>query len=493
MKKMILLFMAMAVHTVAMSQQASKREMRAAWISTVDNIDWPSKPGLSDKEMKKEMITLLDQLRSTNLNTVIFQIRPTADAYYKSTKELASHWITGKQGVAPGFDPLQLMIDEAGKRGMNVHVWLNPYRVQKDTVKDVLSKEHLYFKKPQLFVTYGKSRYFNPGLQETRNFVSSVVGEIVRNYNIQAIHMDDYFYPYKIEGQEFPDQKAFEKEPRQFSDKDNWRRDNVDLIIKQIRDTIIANKPEVEFGISPFGVWRNISKDAEGSKTTASIGNYDDLYADILKWQKENWIDYVTPQLYWHIGFDRADFAVLAKWWANHKYGANVYVGHGDYKISAKAKETQWHSAEQIVKQIDLVRSLPLLDGSMHFTASTFKKLGDTLQKPLITKPYKYLALAPEANRIVKLVPELPVKLEAKLQVNKLTLSWKASKNNHQFVIYRFLKGGLTDFSNPENIYYVTTATSLEVAQADVNRFTYAITALSPTQFESNPQLFVIK
>ena len=191
------------------SQQSPKREMRAAWISTVENIDWPSKPGLSDQEMKAEMIRLLDNLRSYNLNTVIFQIRPTADAYYKSTKEPASHWITGIQGVAPGFDPLQLMINEAGKRGMNVHVWLNPYRVQKDTTKDVLSKDHLYFKKPNLFLTYGKTRYFNPGYKETRDFVSSVVGEIVRNYDIQAIHMDDYFYPYKITGQEFPDQKAF--------------------------------------------------------------------------------------------------------------------------------------------------------------------------------------------------------------------------------------------------------------------------------------------
>ena len=189
MKSLKIMILVLLIQTKIFSQQSPKREMRAAWISTVENIDWPSKPGLSDKEMKNEMIAILDNLRSYNMNTVIFQIRPTADAYYKSTKEPASHWITGTQGVAPGFDPLQMMIDEAGKRGMNVHVWLNPYRVQKDTVRDVLSKNHLYFKRPDLFLTYGKTRYFNPGLQETRDFVASVVGEIVRKYDIQAVQM----------------------------------------------------------------------------------------------------------------------------------------------------------------------------------------------------------------------------------------------------------------------------------------------------------------
>lgn len=493
MKSVKIMILVLLIQTKIFSQQSPKREMRAAWISTVENIDWPSKPGLSDKEMKNEMIAILDNLRSYNLNTVIFQIRPTADAYYKSTKEPASHWITGTQGVAPGFDPLQMMIDEAGKRGMNVHVWLNPYRVQKDTVRDVLSKKHLYFKRPDLFLTYGKTRYFNPGLQETRDFVASVVGEIVRKYDIQAVHMDDYFYPYKIEGQEFPDEKAFAKEPRQFKDKDDWRRDNVDLIIKQIRDTIIANKPEVEFGISPFGVWRNIAKDSEGSKTAAGATNYDDLYANILKWQKENWIDYVTPQLYWHIGFDRANFEVLAKWWAEHKYGANVYVGHGDYKISTSAKEPEWRSPDQIVRQIEMIRKMPQIDGSMHFTASTFLKKGDTLRQPLLQKEYKYIALTPEANRITRLKPEPPTNTVIAKKGNNAILTWKAAFNDKKYVIYRFPKGKITDFSNPQNIYYVTTALKLEVPNADLENYVYALTALSQTQTESSPIEFSTK
>ena len=490
MQSIKILILVLFFQTNLFSQQSAKRDMRAAWISTVDNIDWPSKPGLSDQEMKGEMIRILDNLRSYNLNTVVFQIRPTADAYYKSSKEPASHWITGTQGVAPGFDPLQLMIDEAGKRGMSVHVWLNPYRVQKDTTKDVLTKSHLYFKKPELFLTYGKTRYFNPGYQETRDFVAGVVGEIVRNYDIQAIHMDDYFYPYKIVGEEFPDEQAFAKEPRQFKDKDDWRRDNVDLIIKQIRDTIIANKPEVEFGISPFGVWRNKSKDSEGSNTVAGATNYDDLYANILKWQKENWIDYVTPQIYWHIGFDRADFEVLAKWWAAHKYGANVYIGLGDYKISKTAKEIEWRSPDQIVKQLEMIRSMPLIDGSMHFTANVFEKLGDSFRKPLLEKQYKYIALTPEANRITRIKPQPPIETSVLKKENKMFLNWKPGKDNKKYVIYRFSKGKITDFSNPENIYYVTTSTNLEVPNGDFQNYIYAVSALSTTQTESYPVQF---
>ncbi|NDP27683.1 MAG: family 10 glycosylhydrolase, partial [Flavobacterium sp.] len=293
--------------------------------------------------------------------------------------------------------------------------------------------------------------------------------------------------------QEFPDQKAFEKEPRQFKDKEEWRRDNVDLIIKQIRDTIIANKPEVEFGISPFGVWRNKSKDSEGSNTVAGVTNYDDLYANILKWQKENWIDYVTPQLYWHIGFEKADFEVLAKWWSAHKYGAKVYVGQADYRISKTSKDIEWRSPDQIVKQIEMIRSLPLIDGSMHFTASTFLKMGDTLRKPLIQKPYKYIALAPEASRITKIVPQSPINAIVTIEGSKTRLAWQAGANNHKFVIYKFSKGKMTDFSNSENIYYVTTDTKLEVSNLDLKNYSYAITALSQTQTESTPIQFILK
>ncbi|HJY11230.1 MAG TPA: family 10 glycosylhydrolase, partial [Flavobacterium sp.] len=267
----------------------------------------------------------------------------------------------------------------------------------------------------------------------------------------------------------------------------------VDLIIKQIRDTIIANKPEVEFGISPFGVWRNIAKDSQGSNTRAGATNYDDLYANILKWQKENWIDYVTPQLYWHIGFDRANFEVLAKWWAAHKYGANVYIGHGDYKISNTAKEPEWRSPDQIVKQIEMIRTMPLLDGSMHFTANTFLKKGDTIRKPLLQKQYKYIALTPEANRITRIKPQPPTSALITKKGGKTVLTWVAGMNDKKYVIYRFPKGRITDFSNPEYIYYVTTAAKFEAEGNDFENYIFAVSALSQTQTESSPVSFIAK
>jgi hypothetical protein len=225
----------------------------------------------------------------------------------------------------------------------------------------------------------------------------------------------------------------------------------------------------------------------------AGATNYDDLYANILKWQKENWIDYVTPQLYWHIGFDRANFEVLAKWWAAHKYGTNVYVGHGDYKISNTAKESEWRSPDQIVKQIEMIRKLPQIDGSMHFTASTFLKKGDTLRNPLIQKPYKYIALTPEANRITRIKPQVPSNAVIAKKGDKALLSWKPESDDKKFVIYKFPKGKITDFSNPANIYYVTTASKLEVSNADLENYIYAVSALSQTQTESAPIEFSIK
>jgi hypothetical protein len=215
--------------------------------------------------------------------------------------------------------------------------------------------------------------------------------------------------------------------------------------------------------------------------------------ANILKWQKENWIDYVTPQLYWHIGFERADFEVLAKWWSEHKYGAKVYVGHGDYRISKTSKDVAWRSPDQIVKQIEMIRSLPLIDGSMHFTASTFLKMSDTLRRPLIQKPYKYIALAPEASRITKSIPQSPMKAVMTKTGSKTLLEWQAGANNHKFVIYRFPKGKITDFSNSENIYYVTTDKKLELPNPDLKNYIYAITALSQTQTESTPLPFISK
>lgn len=497
--KKFLLFIFLIGFTCAQAQQAPKREFRAAWIATVSNIDWPTKQGLSEPEQKQQMIDLLDEFKSYNLNTIVFQIRPTADAFYKSTLEPFSHWINGKQGEATSYDPLQFAIDECNKRGMNVHVWLNPYRVEMDTTKgQFIASNHLMKSHPEYFVTYGKTRYFNPGLDETRAFVCNVVAEIVKNYDIEGIHMDDYFYPYKIKGEEFPDQQAFEKYPRGFTDKEDWRRNNVNLIIQEIRKTIASIKPQVEFGISPFGVWRNKSKDPNGSDTKAGVSNYDDLYADILKWQKENWIDYVVPQLYWHVGFPAADFKTLAYWWADNAHGASVYIGQAPYRISKESTTEEWRNEDQIIMQVDMIRSIPNLHGSVYFSGKslfTEDKLPrnyarSAMKKRLLEGAYQYKSLAPEANRITSIDAGTPKNPKISINDKKVTLSWEPSQNNRRYVIYRFPKGAPADFSNPANIVDITGLTEYELVSESAGGHAYAITALSPTQKESEPAFF---
>ncbi|MBQ0007298.1 MAG: family 10 glycosylhydrolase, partial [bacterium] len=306
-----------------------KFEFRGAWIATVANIDWPTQYGLTPDIQRKEMIWLLDSLASLHFNAIIFQVRPTSDAFYKSGIEPWSYYLTGKQDKEPEpfYDPLAFVIYEAHKRNIDVHIWINPYRVLNGGDVGMLSSNHLFFKKPHLFVKYGGKYYFNPGFDETRQYLISVVEDIVRRYDIDAVHFDDYFYPYRVAGEEFPDQATFKNYPRGFKNKDDWRRNNVNMAILEIGQAIKRIKPWVEFGISPFGVWRNSNRDACGSKTTAGTTNYDDLYADVRLWLKKGWIDYVAPQLYWEIGKKAADYKILIEWWNENSFGKNLYIG----------------------------------------------------------------------------------------------------------------------------------------------------------------------
>ena len=295
----------------------SQIQFRGAWIATVANIDWPSEEAVGNTAQQQEdMIWLLDSLQNIGLNAIILQVRPTSDALYYSELEPVSHWLTGTQGYwgeQTPWDPLDWTIEEAHERGMEVHVWLNPYRVnlaKNDT--SILSPHHIMRRHPEWFWEYNKQWYFNPGLDETREWICTIVQDLVDRYDIDAIHMDDYFYPYPSGGKPLPDTLTFAQNPRGYEDIGDWRRNNVDMAIQDISATIRECKEGVEFGISPFGVWRNASVDSTGSKTQAGITNYDDLYANIRLWIQAGWIDYVLPQLYWEIGKKVADYETLA-------------------------------------------------------------------------------------------------------------------------------------------------------------------------------------
>ena len=345
---------------------------RGAWIATVANIDWPSVEAVGNKEKQQaEMVWILDSLARLGINAVIFQVRPTADALYYSKYEPTSHWLMGTQGDSLTWDPLEWTIEEAHKRNMEVHVWLNPYRVNlAKTDTSEICADHIWRQHPEWFWCYAKQWYFDPGLPITREWICTIVQDIVSRYDIQAIHMDDYFYPYPQGKQPLPDTKTFEHFPRGFTDIRDWRRDNVNMAIQAISQTIKECKPEVEFGISPFGVWRNADVDSTGSATKAGITNYDDLYADIRLWIREGWIDYVLPQLYWEIGKKVADYEVLAHWWANEVKGTKckLYIGMAPYRLEGASAKTPWGQGNEIGRQMKLNRTIPEISGECFYS-----------------------------------------------------------------------------------------------------------------------------
>src|SRR5882757_315565 len=281
-----------------------KYEFRAAWVTTVENIDWPSRKGLPADSQKLEFLRLLDMHQHNGMNALVVQVRPAADAFYPSPYEPWSEWLTGVQGKPPFpyYDPLQFMIEETHKRGMEFHAWCNPYRAVYAVGKSSVSPTHITRLHPEWFLNYGGTLYFDPGNKEVQQYVTRVIRDIVHRYDVDALHFDDYFYPYPVPGKDFPDDVSYTKYGNAM-DRGDWRRSNVDSIILHIGTMIKEEKKYCKFGISPFCVWRNNSKDPEGSQTQAGLTNYDDLYANILLWLKNGWIDYVAPQLYLEIGY----------------------------------------------------------------------------------------------------------------------------------------------------------------------------------------------
>ena len=348
---------------------------RGAWIATVANIDWPSVEAVGNTERQQaEMIWELDSLAAIGINAIVFQVRPTSDALYLSELEPVSHWLTGRQGEWGGqerWDPLAWTIQQAHARNMEVHVWLNPYRVNlAKTDTSSLAPSHIFRKHPDWFWHYAGQWYFDPGLDATREWICSVVQDIVMRYDIQAIHMDDYFYPYPSGGQPLPDTPTFKKHPRGFDNIEDWRRNNVNMVIREIHRTILECNPDVEFGISPFGVWRNAAVDSTGSATTAGITNYDNLYADIRLWIQKGWIDYVLPQLYWEIGKKAADYRILAHWWANEVRGTDckLYIGLAPYRLENASPKSAWGQGNEIGRQLRLNRTIPEISGECFYS-----------------------------------------------------------------------------------------------------------------------------
>ncbi|MCZ7430363.1 glycoside hydrolase family 10 protein [Streptomyces sp. WMMC1477] len=345
--------------------------VRGLWIATVENIDWPRAPGPDAAAQRRELVELLDLAVERRLNTVMLQVRPSADALWPSPYEPWSAWLTGEQGRDPGWDPLAFAVREAHERGLKLHAWFNPYRVANHGDRDRLAAHHPARRHPDWAVPYGGKLYYNPGLPHVRRFVQDAMFDAVERYAVDGVHWDDYFYPYPVAGESFDDDEAFRLYGRGFTDRAAWRRDNVDRLVREAGERLREVRPEARFGVSPFAVWRNADTDPAGSDTHAGVQTYDDLYADTRGWVRDRLVDYVVPQVYWHLGFPPADYATLVRWWDEvcRGTGVELYIGEALYKAGLEGQPEPWHDPAELSRHLAFCRHQPRVRGHVFFSA----------------------------------------------------------------------------------------------------------------------------
>ncbi len=470
-----------------------KREFRGVWVATVANIDWPSKPGLPTHTQKEELTRVLDEHQKQGLNAIILQIRPATDALYGKGRELWSWFLTGQQGKAPNpyYDPLEFAITEAHKRGMELHAWFNPYR---GTFNNKVSPEHITNQKPEWFFSYNGQKLFNPGIPEVREYITQIIMDVVRNYDVDAIHFDDYFYPYPEKNQVIRDTEAFILYGKEFENVYDWRRNNVDVLIKTLSDSIHAEKKYVKFGISPFGIWRNKAQDPDGSETSG-LDAYKELYGDSRKWVRQGWVDYINPQIYFPFFYRAAPYEKLVDWWSNNANGKHVYIGHGAYR--AVENKEGWRSKSQLPDQIRYLRKNNRVQGSVFFSSASLRKnlagFADSLKRDF----YKFKALPPQMIWLDDVPPQSPLSLKVSMNPHKqAVLSWQApleardKETASGYVVYRFPEGEPTDIQNPKNILKISFDASETAFVDDTaepgSKYIYTVTALDRVKNESS-------
>lgn len=472
--------------------QYPKREFRGVWIATVGNIDWPSKQGLGAAQQKAELIQILDAHQRAGINAIMFQIRPAADALYGKGREPWSRYLSGIQGQAPNpfYDPLDFAIKEAHSRGMELHAWMNPYRATVDSRSNIAS-DHITRTHPEWFFSYSGKKLFDPGLPQVRAYITSVVMDVVKNYNIDGIHFDDYFYPYP-EKNPIPDMATFRKYGNGTSIED-WRRENVDILIKEISESIKAEKPFVKFGISPFGIWDNVGNHPEGSKT-AGFSGYRQLYADAKKWSMEGWVDYINPQIYFPFNYRAAAFEVLLDWWSKNSYGRHLYIGQAAYRVNERGQG--WNERDQLPRQIRELRKDKNAQGSVYFSSKSLTNNLGGFRDSLQYNYYRYKTLPPTMPWLDDVDPLPPRGLTLRVTNNKaITLHWQKpdaaadGDKAYGYVIYRFEEQenvNLADASKIIHVSYNNSYTTYTDNSVQKNRsYKYIITSLDRLKNES--------
>ncbi|PST83985.1 glycoside hydrolase [Pedobacter yulinensis] len=491
----VLLLSALGLYGQEITKTAPKREFRGIWVATVANIDWPSRPGLSIDQQKQELIGILERHQRDGMNAIMLQVRPAADAFYAKSREPWSQWLMGRQGLAPaaGYDPLEFAIREAHSRGMELHAWFNPYRASTSATAR-LSENHAFRKHPDWFFTYAGKKQFDPGIPDVREYIVQVILDVVKGYDIDGVHFDDYFYPYPVAGQTLNDAATFQKYPNNFENINDWRRNNVDLLIKQLNDSVHHYKKHVKFGISPFGIWKNYSQDTLGSRSSG-LSNYSALFADSRKWVKEGWVDYINPQIYFSFTKRAAPFATLVDWWSNNSFGRHLYIGQAAYLVNQRM-EAAWREPAQIPNQIRTIRGNNRVQGSVFFSSKSFTTVARAVSDSLRNNLYRYPALPPQMPWLDDVPPHHPAELKAEARTEGVHLSWnkpaKAADGETAsgYVIYRFSEGEKIDILSSRNILKISFDTYTQFLDTGIEkgkRYSYLVTALDRLKNESEP------
>ena len=485
---LVLLMLCTTLFASGYTYTPQKREFRGAWIQCVNG----QFIGMSTKKMQQTLAYQLDELHKDGVNAIFFQVRAECDALYKSDIEPWSRFLTGQQGRAPQpyWDPLQWMIDECHKRGMELHAWLNPYRAKTKTTTS-LAPNHIAMRYPGNVFPYDGLFILNPGLPENRDYIIKVVDDIVSRYDVDGIHMDDYFYPYPVAGLQIPDDREFRQYNNGISDRGDWRRDNVNLFIKECGESIHRIKPWVRFGISPFGIYRNKRAGAEIGSDTRGTQNYDDLYADVLLWVNNGWIDYCVPQLYWQIGHKTADYKTLIEWWNRYASKRPLYIGE-DVERTVKYADPDNPRSNQMPAKFALHSGLPYVNGTVLWYAKAAVDNVGNYGTMLRTRYWRYPALQPRMPFIDSKAPKAPKKVSPVWTSDGPVLFWTQPKGKkwgdevRKYVVYRFAKGERVNLDDPTKIVAITPETMYRLPyEGGTRQYTYVVTSLDRLNNES--------
>ena len=466
-----------------------KYEFRAAWIATVENIDWPQKGQYNSDLQKKDFIRILDEHKRSNLNAVMVQVRDACDSYYARSVEPWSEFLTGVQGKFPNpfYDPMSFMITEAHDRNLEFHAWLNLNRATFRKATSV-TPDHISNRKPEWILTYDGQKLLNFGIPEVRDYITNVVTEIVKHYDVDGIHFDDYFYPYQVTGQILKDSETFRKYGNGFANIEDWRRNNTDLLIFQISEAIKKTKPYVKFGISPFGVWKNYSPQTpDGSRTQAGQTSYDHLYANTRKWLQQGWIDYIAPQIYFDRKHPKVAYGELSKWWIENAFGKHLYIGHGVYKI-----KSGW-SLTEAPSQIRLDRQFKQINGGIFFSSKSLTENYGGFQDSLRVDLFRRPAIVPTMPWKDNVAPLAPQKVYImRKEDGKPILTWQPGElasdgnENTYFAVYRFERAENSDFQRVDKIIYIGRQNSFTDSTAEKARgYVYHVTSFDRLHNES--------